>query len=75
MSSPRISRASSGRSPGISSYRIRGRYRGGPGLSDLPKNARDYVARVEEILGVPAIMISVGAERTETIIRRHPFTA
>ena len=44
-------------------------------FSDLPKNARDYVARVEEILGVPATMISVGAERTETIIRRHPFTA
>jgi adenylosuccinate synthase len=44
-------------------------------FSDLPKNARDYVARVEEILGVPAIMISVGAERTETIIRRHPFAA
>ncbi len=41
--------------------------------SELPANARDYDARVEEILGVPVTMISVGAERTQTIIRQHPF--
>jgi adenylosuccinate synthase len=42
-------------------------------FSDLPKNARDYVAKIEGLLGVGATMISVGPERTETIIRRHPF--
>jgi adenylosuccinate synthase len=41
--------------------------------SELPASARDYIARIEEILAVPVTMISVGAERTQTIIRRHPF--
>jgi adenylosuccinate synthase len=44
-------------------------------FSDLPANARGYINKIEEILGVPAIMISVGAERTQTIIRQHPLPA
>ncbi len=42
-------------------------------FSDLPANARGYINKIEELLGVEATMISVGAERTETIIRQHPF--
>ena len=42
-------------------------------FADLPKNARDYIATIEGLLGVEAAMISVGPERTQTIIRRHPF--
>ncbi len=38
-------------------------------FSDLPDAARRYIARLEEISGVPAAIISTGSERTDTIIR------
>lgn len=37
-------------------------------LAELPVNARRYVARLEELIGTPITMISVGAEREDTII-------
>jgi adenylosuccinate synthase len=37
---------------------------------ELPAAARRYVERLEELLGVPFDIISVGAERDETICRR-----
>ena len=40
---------------------------------DLPANARAYLERIEAICGVPVDMISTGADREETIVRRHPF--
>lgn len=39
----------------------------------LPKNARNYFNRIEELLGVPLWLISVGAGREQTIERRNPF--
>ncbi|MHB1951178.1 MAG: adenylosuccinate synthase, partial [Acidiferrobacteraceae bacterium] len=42
-------------------------------LSDLPAAARNYLKRIEEIVGTPIDLISTGAERDETIILRHPF--
>jgi adenylosuccinate synthase len=36
---------------------------------DLPENARRYVARLEEVSGVPAGIVSTGSERDDTIIR------
>jgi adenylosuccinate synthase len=39
----------------------------------LPEAARHYLKRIEEICEVPVDMISTGAERAETIVRRHPF--
>ncbi|NOZ11032.1 MAG: adenylosuccinate synthase [Gammaproteobacteria bacterium] len=39
----------------------------------LPKNACDYLKRIESITGVPVDIISTGAERDDTIILRHPF--
>ncbi|MDH4096140.1 MAG: adenylosuccinate synthetase, partial [Betaproteobacteria bacterium] len=39
----------------------------------LPKGARDYLARIEALAGVPIDLISTGPERDETIVRRHPF--
>jgi adenylosuccinate synthase len=33
------------------------------------------VRRVEEIVGVPVVCISVGAERGETILLSNPFRA
>ena len=41
----------------------------------LPEAARDYLARIESLCGVPIDMISTGPERDETIVRRHPFDA
>jgi adenylosuccinate synthase len=39
----------------------------------LPGNARRYLARLEELGGVPIDLVSTGAERDETIVLRHPF--
>ncbi|RLC61480.1 MAG: adenylosuccinate synthase [Chloroflexota bacterium] len=38
-------------------------------FDDLPQAARAYVARIEELAGVPATLISVGPEREQTICR------
>ena len=43
-------------------------------FDDLPKNARAYVRRVEELTGVPVVGLSVGADRGETILVENPFT-
>ena len=40
---------------------------------DLPQKARDYLARIEELAGVPVDIISTGPDREETIIKTHPF--
>jgi adenylosuccinate synthase len=42
-------------------------------LDALPANARRYVERVEQLVGVPVKMISVGAGREETILMRPSF--
>ncbi len=39
----------------------------------LPENARAYLKRIEEIVGIPIDIISTGPERNETIVLRHPF--
>jgi adenylosuccinate synthase len=42
-------------------------------LSELPENARNYLKRLEEMVGVPVDIVSTGPERDETIILNHPF--
>jgi adenylosuccinate synthase len=42
---------------------------------ELPVQARDYLKRVEELVGVPVDIISTGAERKDTIVMRNPFDA
>jgi adenylosuccinate synthase len=42
-------------------------------LDSLPANARAYLKRMEEIVGVPVDIVSTGPERDETIILNHPF--
>jgi len=42
-------------------------------LDGLPANARAYIKRIEELVGVPIDMISTGPDREETIVLRHPF--
>jgi adenylosuccinate synthase len=43
--------------------------------SDLPREARAYVARLEEITGVPAAIVSTGSGREETIFREGTLAA
>ncbi|MGE5624779.1 MAG: adenylosuccinate synthase [Bacillota bacterium] len=40
---------------------------------ELPENARAYLKKLEELMGVPLDLISTGADRTQTIVLRHPF--
>ena len=40
---------------------------------DLPERARNYLARVEELTGVPIQIVSVGPGRDETIVMQNPF--
>ncbi len=42
-------------------------------LEALPTAARDYIARIEQLVGVPIDIISTGPDRVETIVLRHPF--
>jgi adenylosuccinate synthase len=39
-------------------------------LADLPANARRYVDRLAELLGLPVSIISVGPDREQTIFTR-----
>ena len=41
--------------------------------NSLPKNARRYLERVEELIGAPIDMVSTGPDREHTILLRHPF--
>ena len=40
---------------------------------ELPKNAQRYFDRIEELLGAPLSVISVGPGREQTLIRQDPF--
>jgi adenylosuccinate synthase len=39
----------------------------------LPKAARSYLQRIEELCRVPVDLISTGPDREETIVMRHPY--
>jgi adenylosuccinate synthase len=43
-------------------------------LDDLPRQARDYIKRIEDITETPAVIISVGPARDETLLLKNPFT-
>jgi adenylosuccinate synthase len=43
--------------------------------ADLPAGARAYIAKLEEISGVPAAIVSTGSDRDETIIRDDSIVA
>lgn len=40
---------------------------------DLPENARRYLQRLQELVGVPVSIVSTGPDRVQTIIIEHPF--
>jgi adenylosuccinate synthase len=39
----------------------------------LPENARNYLRRIEEVVGVPIDLISTGPARDQNIVVRNPF--
>lgn len=46
---------------------------GAKSVEDLPQAARDYLAKIEELVEAPVDIISTGPDREETIVVRHPF--
>jgi adenylosuccinate synthase len=44
-------------------------------FADLPANAQRYIARLEELTGVPAAVLSTGSAREDTIIRDDSVAA
>ena len=42
-------------------------------LNDLPKEAKIYIKRIEELVGCPIILISTSPERSDTIYIKDPF--
>jgi adenylosuccinate synthase len=43
--------------------------------ADLPKDAQRYIARLEELTGVPAAVLSTGSAREDTIVREDSVAA
>jgi adenylosuccinate synthase len=46
---------------------------GAKSFADLPVKAQNYVKRLEELMGCPIVLVSVGPRRDETIMLRNPF--
>lgn len=46
---------------------------GAKSLQALPGAAKKYLARIEELAGIPIDIISTGPDRSETIMVRHPL--
>jgi adenylosuccinate synthase len=44
-------------------------------FADLPSDAQRYIARLEELSGVPAAMVSTGSAREDTIVRDDSIAA
>ncbi len=42
-------------------------------MEELPQAARNYIARLEEVTGLKAAVISTGPDRSETIVLQDPF--
>lgn len=42
---------------------------------ELPRNAKTYLQRLEEVVQTPVDIISTGPDRDQTIILRHPYAA
>jgi adenylosuccinate synthase len=49
--------------------------RGARDFDELPTEAKDYIARLEQVSGVPCTIISTGSDRDETIIRRESIAS
>jgi adenylosuccinate synthase len=43
-------------------------------FDELPQAAKNFIRKIEEVVGVPVDIVSTGPDRNETIILRDPFT-
>ncbi len=46
---------------------------GARNMSELPANAKAYLERIQDLLGVDIDIVSTSAERDDTIVQKHPF--
>ncbi|BBL58093.1 adenylosuccinate synthase [Methylomonas koyamae] len=44
-------------------------------FTQLPENAKAYIARIEQLVGVKVTILSTGPDRNETIVLENPFSA
>ena len=42
-------------------------------FDELPQAAKDYISFLEDTTGIKVAIVSVGPERSQTIIKKHPF--
>ncbi len=42
-------------------------------FEELPENAKKYIFYIEEQIGIKAMLVSVGPDRAQTMIRNNPF--
>ena len=42
-------------------------------VEDLPTAARNYITKLEQLVGAPIDIISTGPDRAETIVLRNPY--
>ncbi|MCK5011497.1 MAG: adenylosuccinate synthetase, partial [Deltaproteobacteria bacterium] len=42
-------------------------------LNDLPSNAQKYLKIIEQLVGVETCMVSLGDERSQTMMLKNPF--
>lgn len=42
-------------------------------FDELPQKAKEYIKRVEDLVGAPADIVSVGPDREETLLLNNPF--
>jgi len=42
-------------------------------FAELPTKTKDYIRRIEDITQVPAVIVSVGPDRSETLLLKNPF--
>jgi adenylosuccinate synthase len=46
---------------------------GATAYRQLPQAARNYLGRLEDLVGVPVDIVSTGPSREAIVVRKHPF--
>lgn len=46
---------------------------GAKDLSELPEKAKDYLKKLEELVGIPISIVSIGPDREQTLMKENPF--
>ncbi len=46
---------------------------GAKSIEQLPQKAKDYLEKLEELVGIPITIVSVGPDREQTLMKENPF--